>query len=105
MHLVQDSYSQSHVGRPINGVAVAYMGPFTATVACTFPLRYFDYGAQAYYENHSAGDDRPVLDSSCRSGPVAEPVTASAVIAWKIGHGRPTAEMVAWLAAHVFGPL
>lgn len=105
MHLVQDSYSQSHVSRPIGGVAVAYMGPFTATVACTFPVAYFDYGSQAYYQNHADGDQRPTLDSSCRSGTVAEPVTASAVIAWKVAHARPTAEMVAWLTAHVFGPL
>ncbi|MES2096708.1 MAG: hypothetical protein V4459_08090 [Pseudomonadota bacterium] len=105
MHLVQDSYSQSHVARPIDGVAVAYMGPFTATVACTFPVAYFDYGTQAFYQNHSDGDQRPMLDSSCGSGPVADPVTASAVIWWKVSRGRMTAEMLGYLTAHVFGPL
>jgi hypothetical protein len=105
LHLIQDSYSQSHVSRPVAGVAVAYMGPFTATAACTFPAAYFDYGSQAYYQNHSDGDQRPVLDPSCKSGPVADPVTASAVVVWKAARGKPTAEMVAWLTAHVFGPV
>lgn len=105
LHLIQDSYSQSHVSRPIGGVAVAYMGPFTATAACTFPVAYFDYGSQAYYQNHSDGDQRPVLDPSCQSGAVADPVTASAVVVWKVARGKPTAEMIGWLTAHVFGPL
>ena len=105
MHLVQDSYSQSHAARPIDGIAVAFTGPFTATVACAFPVAYFDYGAQSVYDNHSNGDQAPMLDASCAKGAVADPVTASAVIAWKIGHNRPTAEMTAWLSAHVFGSL
>lgn len=105
MHLVQDSYSQSHVARPIAGKSVPAKGPFTATVACTFPTAYFDYGAQAAYRNHADGDQRPALDASCRAGPVDDPVTASAMIWWKVNHARPTAELLDYLTAHVFGPI
>jgi len=105
IHLVQDSYSQSHAARPIGGEAVTYRGPFTATAACAFPVAYFDYGTQAYYQNHSDADQRPVLDPSCAAGQVADPVTASAVVLWKAAHDRSTAEMIGYLAAHVFGPL
>jgi hypothetical protein len=104
MHLIQDSYSQSHVARPIDGKTLEAAGPFTATAACTFPVTYFDYGRQS--KNHADADQRPRLDRSCRAGaPVDDPVTASARVAWMIERRGTARDLTDYLTDRVFGPL
>ena len=79
LHLIQDSFSQSHTARG----GTFPVGPYAARVVCQ-PVRvFYDYAENGAV--HSAGDKAPAFDlSECAEGQISDPITASAQILWLI---------------------
>lgn len=99
LHLVQDSFSQSHVARvPAGGTAPGARGPYTARVVCERPAVYYNYVTQNRSspddngaikdDPHGAADGRPELDSSCLAPgrKVDDIITASAIVLYYLDH-------------------
>jgi hypothetical protein len=113
LHLVQDSYSQSHTSRSV-GAALPPNGPeggFVSKVVCAYPTAYFNYREQKS-KLHSKADRPPVRDSSCDDDPrTAAPndpqtddvVTASAMVLWHLENGTRDS-LRDYLVRRVFGP-
>jgi len=101
LHLVQDSYSQSHVARVPEGERTAGpRGPFLPGVVCRAPSAYYDYQEQNLHEPndnqeivddpHGAADLPPRLHESCKDPlrQVDDLVTASAAVLFFTRPGR-----------------
>lgn len=102
LHLIQDSFSQSHVARvPEGSVPPGARGPFTARIVCRPPVAWYDYNVQnlaitddlggpivdakgKLIDKHGAADGKPEIDISCADPArvVDDPVTASAKALW-----------------------
>jgi hypothetical protein len=93
LHLVQDSYSQSHVARVPEGERTpGPRGPFLPGVVCRAPAAYYDYeiqnngqandNGQIVDDPHGAADLPPRLHESCGNPlrQVDDIVTASAAV-------------------------
>lgn len=79
LHLIQDSFSQSHTAR---GGSFP-LGPYSARVVCQPVQAFYDYAKNA--SAHSAGDKVPWFDlEECASGRILDPITASAQMLWLI---------------------
>lgn len=100
LHLVQDSYSQSHVARVPEGESMPPAnGPFRPRVVCRAPSAYYDYQEQNLplrnaegrtgSDAHKAADFRPALDPSCRMADrkVDDIITASAAVLYYVRRG------------------
>jgi hypothetical protein len=98
LHMIQDSYSQSHCVRSqceVDG------GKVVAKVECT-PIRMFTtYPNQ---QNHADADRDPQFEPSCgeQSRPVDDPITAGAKVLWDVQHKVSRAEFNADIE-RVFG--
>lgn len=83
LHLIQDSYSQSHSER-----GQCTFGPdekVNPVVACVPITMFTTYNGQ---ENHSDADRQPQFADSCTSnGAIDDPITASAKALWHIHNG------------------
>lgn len=104
LHLIQDSYSQSHAARL--GVGERDPGPsgeFSARVVCTAPVAYYDYGQQN--KRHGDADVRPTLHPSCNdpARAVDDVITASAVAIYYLDNLNLSA-FETYLATRVFPP-
>lgn len=101
LHMIQDSYSQSHVRRLRDGQPDGL--PPRAAIVCTPPLLYYYYDPtnRSY---HSSYDKEPWIDAlSCRNGAVDDPVSAGAtLIAMLADKQRPTSDFIDYLSARVF---
>jgi hypothetical protein len=94
LHLVQDSFSQSHVARvPVGGAARGPRGPFEPWVVCSRPSAYYDYEEQNLAEPddegnvvedpHAKADFAPRLDPNCKdpkNRAADDVITASAAV-------------------------
>lgn len=94
LHLVQDSYSQSHVARVPEGASLpGPRGPFMAQVVCRPPSDYYDYEIQnqdrpdnkgeTSKDPHALADRRPELHTESCGDPnrkVDDVLTASAAV-------------------------
>lgn len=81
LHLIQDSFSQSHTARGGNFP----LGPYAARVVCQPVRAFYDYGKNSSV--HSAGDKAPAFDlveCAREGGAVLDPITASAQMLWLI---------------------
>ncbi len=121
LHLIQDSYSQSHVARVpadesvpdplgrVNGV-----GGFATRVVCSRPVRYYDYGQQTD-STHAWADLPPRADphrprqglhANCRDPnqrEVDDILTASAVVLYYLNLETPDPDgLAAYLETRVF---
>jgi hypothetical protein len=98
LHVIQDSYSQSHAARgPGNGAT------FEPRIECLFPTRFYDYRLQTTHV-HRAADKVPVFAPSClRGGEVDDAITASAMALWHVRQRSDPDELVAYLERRVFG--
>lgn len=107
LHLVQDSYSQSHVARvPNKERTPGPRGPFEARVVCQAPSAYYDYEAQNRdtpddvgnrpEDPHAVADFAPTLHESCSNAQrsVDDVITASAAILYFAQ--LPTPDVVAF---------
>ncbi|HYI41196.1 MAG TPA: hypothetical protein VE053_12850 [Allosphingosinicella sp.] len=113
LHLVQDSFSQSHASRSI-GSPIPPNGPqggFVSKVVCAYPTAYFNYREQKS-KAHGKADRPPVRDSSCDDDPrtpapddpqTDDVITASAMILWHLENGSPES-FERYLVDRVFGP-
>ena len=107
LHLIQDSFSQAHAHRSVDG-DVSEKGPFSSKVVCRFPTDYFDYRVQTDGQSekiHQAADKPPQkINSTCRDRPQADDVvTASAAVLWHLAEKKSAETFVQYLADHVFG--
>lgn len=115
LHLVQDSFSQSHVSRSV-GAPVSYTGGpdgFQSKVVCRFPTEYFNYRDQERDARgaHKKADRPPIVREGCAdaaangsSATVADDVvTASAMVLWHVDHGTEES-FLDYLRDRVFGP-
>lgn len=103
LHLIQDSFSQSHVARPALDVVPGARGPFVAAIVCRKPAAWYDYNIQnlpvtndegrpvaelnaAPVDPHGVADRPPLIDRSCEepTRTVDDPVTASARVMWYV---------------------
>ena len=87
LHLIQDSYSQSHAARLPAGMApVDADKVFPSLSACQPVATFYDYNAQktAESETHGNADKPPLIDVSCLQVPRAadDVITASARAIW-----------------------
>jgi|GEM_PF-2754046 len=127
LHLIQDSFSQSHVARVPDGERITgARGPFHARIVCRAPSRYYDYEeqndntilndlGQKVKDPHAKADVRPIrtqehplrgLDPSCLdpNRPVDDVITASAVALYYLDHPN-LREFENYLATRVFPPM
>jgi len=97
MHVIQDSYSQSHAtrGRP------ASTGGYRPRVVCRLPASFYNYLGQA---GHGDADSLPEFDQTCGEGAEADDViTASAMALHFLGRRADPGEFNCYLQARVFG--
>lgn len=106
LHLVQDSYSQSHA---IRGPALSG-GHYEARVDCHWPTGYIYYDKTSKV-HHIDADTPPRLDAGC--GPQPPPresaqaddvITASARVVRYARSGASSEALKAYLETRVFGP-
>ena len=82
LHLIQDSYSQSHASRSVDGAVLPPTGPFKARVVCAPARAFYVYQEQTGGEDrHKPADASPMLDGSCTAEgrQVDDVITASAM--------------------------
>lgn len=73
LHLIQDSYSQSHTGRS----ELKPTGPYQARIDCLPVQQFYDYNMN--HKAHSKADKLPEIAETCRTdGAIIDPVTATA---------------------------
>lgn len=82
MHLIQDSFSQSHAARG----GIFHYGPFSARVVCLPVEQFYNYDA-AQATVHGPGDRTPTFDIGCASSTIIDPITATARLLWLYNHG------------------
>ncbi|MBB5210520.1 hypothetical protein [Microbulbifer hydrolyticus] len=85
LHLIQDSYSQSHVER---GSCEVKNNRVTAKVECLPITRFTTYRGQV---KHSDADRTPIFGEECNSTGIS-PTLASAIMLWNIDQKRPLDE-------------
>lgn len=97
MHLIQDSYSQSHC---VRGECVVENDSVLAKIECLPITRFTTYRGQV---NHPEADALPLVMSSCDSdADVDHPITASAKVLWHIDQQSDKDEFISDLE-FVFG--
>lgn len=101
LHVIQDSYSQSHVlrtdmpRRNDEGVPLAVM-------ECGAPREYTHYNRETA-ETHGTADDWPRLGSTCGPGSARDDaITASATALYYLQEERTADQFVEYLTARVF---
>jgi hypothetical protein len=105
LHLIQDSFSQSHVRRGPRG-RIGAPDTHVSKIVCLPATEFYDYELQVKAaENHPGGDLPPSLDAaSCQPGSaIHDPITASAMTLWYVKRGGDSARFVQYLREHVFG--
>jgi hypothetical protein len=96
LHLIQDSYSQSHVARGTLGPH----GRYLARVDCHFPSHFYTYQGQ---RGHGAADQVPEFDPSCRGeGGADDAITASAMVIYHLQRKSSPQEFLDYLRRRVF---
>ena len=97
LHVIQDSYSQSHAlrGRALPG------GGYRPRVVCRLPTGFYNYLGQA---GHGDADSQPEFDQTCGEGAEADDViTASAMALHFLDRRADPGEFNCYLQARVFG--
>lgn len=101
LHMIQDSYSQSHVARPPLEQVPRGRSPY-AIIACTAPTSYAYY-SEENRKNHAKSDAYPWIDTaSCGEGLIADPVSAGATMLLMLRNKVPTGNFIRYLEERVF---
>src|SRR5262249_1972204 len=101
LHVIQDSYSNSHARRGICGKTEADFVP-VSRVTCSLALQFFSYASQGA-RLHKMSDQKPEYDVGCGpSGAVHDPVTATANVLWLLARGESAEMLVGYLSRSVF---
>lgn len=105
LHLVQDSYSRSHVYREGSEGSCP-----TATISCGRPLGFYDYSVQSG-KAHKTSDQWPTWSSNCdivrdttSVGGVTDPITAGAALI-RLAQVKNREEMNAYLNRRILPDL
>lgn len=97
LHLIQDSFAESHVRRRDAGE------PLSARITC---LPVLEFHALADQQSHTEGDRLPSIDQGC-ADPAArlvdDPITATAKVLWMLEQRHPTEAVQIYLRTRVFG--
>jgi hypothetical protein len=102
VHMIQDSYSQSHAVRgPIYGSGNP--AEPRAAVFCALPTAFYFYNAQDSGD-HAKADAVPRLDEGCGPGAAADDaITASAIAMWHMRHRTDPRVFGCYLERRVLG--
>lgn len=101
LHMIQDSYSQSHAAR---GPALAD-GSYEPIVECALPSKFYYFNDQSK-AGHGEADKPPSLSERCITGAkVDDAITASAVILWHLERNSDPNVVRQYLEQRVFGPV
>ena len=103
LHMVQDSFSQSHVARG----SLADRG-YEARIRCLPADRYYDFNGDDGdgQDGHSAADRLPHYDTdSCAAATrsVDDPITASARLLWMLDQDHSADQAIAYVRTRVLG--
>lgn len=99
LHLIQDSFSQSHAARGDSGDP-----SFSSVVECRLPTAFYNYKRQTS-SAHGRADQVPTFARSCGPGAEADDViTASAMALWHIRQRSDPALLISYLENRVFSP-
>jgi len=98
LHLVQDSFSQSHTAR---GGNFPY-GPYTARVVCA-PVEAFYTYDEWQAKVHRPGDNTPTFDEGCARSTIIDPITASSRLMWLWQNGCDSSWAVELVDKDVLG--
>jgi hypothetical protein len=105
LHMIQDSFSQSHVRRGRRG-RIGAPDTHVSKIVCLPAAEFYDYNLQvAAHEDHAAADLPPSLDpATCVPGStIHDPITASAMTLWYIGRSGDSGPFVEYVRRHVLG--
>lgn len=105
LHMIQDSFSQSHVRRGERG-RIGAPDTHVSKIVCLPATEFYDYNQQeAAHEDHGAADFPPSLDSAtCVPGStIHDPITASAMTLWHIRRGGNNGPFLEYMRSHVLG--
>lgn len=98
LHLIQDSFSQSHVER---GTCEINDKKVVAKVECLPLTKFTTYKGQ---ENHGDADLMPIFKNSCNSsGSIDNPILAGAKALWYIKNEKPTKKFKQDVLYRIFG--
>lgn len=98
LHVIQDSYSQSHA---VRGPAPGSGG---ARVVCALPTAFHYYNDQDSGD-HSKADELPRLGTDCAPGAAADDaITASAIAIWHMRNNTDPRAFGCYLERRVLGP-
>jgi hypothetical protein len=99
LHLVQDSYSQSHVAR---GPTSPRPHTYVARVDCSLPSQFYSYYRQ---RGHKPADKVPEFAPNCRdrTGQADDPIAASAMVLFHIQRRTSPEVFNCYLQERVFG--
>lgn len=102
LHMVQDSYSQSHARRA-SPVPREADGSLKALVSCAKPIGYEVYD-EVSMRGHAAADEVPQWNSDCddERRSADDVITASAMVMYHLDRRSPTEEIVEYLERRVF---
>lgn len=102
LHLIQDSFSQSHVARGASPGARSFVPRIVCAPAAAFA---FYNGQIEAGVDHGSADKYPLVDAgTCREGSrIHDPVTASAVILWHIRASSDPDYVQDYFRGYVFG--
>lgn len=81
IHLIQDSFSQSHTARGGDFPT----GPYSARVVCAPVTNFYSYVAEQRAV-HKYADKAPAFDEACNSSMTVDPITAVARLLWLVGN-------------------
>ena len=99
LHMVQDSYSQSHVKR---GDCSTSEGVVDSKIVCEPIEQYYDYLLQDGHK-HGESDVMPIsVSDTCSSSDIDDAVTASAVILWHAMYEKPEVDLIGYLKSSVY---
>lgn len=98
LHLIQDSYSQSHAARGPSEPG----GAFISIVDCSLPTAFHFYTGDTATA-HRQADSPPDATRNCEGGETADAITASAELLRFIDRSAPASEVRLYLETQVFG--
>lgn len=101
LHLIQDSYSQSHALRTDNPRRDE-QGRALSSVACSKPRTYFAYTKDTK-KAHGKADKIPVWEASCDAMSEAHDIiTASAMALYHVDRNSEPEQFLGYLERHIF---
>ena len=99
LHMVQDSYSQSHVKR---GDCSSSEGVADSKIECKPIEQYYDYLMQDGHK-HGESDVMPIsVSDTCSNSEIDDAVTASAAILWHAMHDKKVGDLIEYLRSSVY---